>query len=106
MDIPLPWSAAPLKVTTIVLMTPDCDDSLQHWNLYTHVSLMNDGIKLVEETSSKYAIVGIIHLHYIERQILDSGILNSAKRHLKQYFAHYIDDSPPESIQRCVRELQ
>jgi hypothetical protein len=67
MDIPLPWSAAPFKVTTIILVTLDCDDSLRRWNLYTQVSLMNDGLKLVEETSSQYAIVGIIHLHYIER---------------------------------------
>jgi hypothetical protein len=34
---------------------------------------MNDGFKLVEESSSQNAIVGIIHLHYIERQILSSA---------------------------------
>jgi hypothetical protein len=51
-------------------MAPDCDDPLRHWYLYAQVSLMDDGLKLVEKTFSHDAIVGIIHLHYIERQIL------------------------------------
>jgi hypothetical protein len=29
--------------------------------------LINDGLELVEESFSQDAIVGIIHLHYIER---------------------------------------
>jgi hypothetical protein len=81
MDISLPWSAAPFHVTTIVLVTPDCDDSLRRWNLYTQVSLMNDGLTLVEESSTQDAIVGVIHLHYIKRQVLGSSILDGAKRY-------------------------
>jgi hypothetical protein len=40
---------------------------------------MDEGLQLVEETFSQDAIVGVIHLHYIEKQILSSGILNSAE---------------------------
>jgi hypothetical protein len=95
-----------MQFQTIVLVTPDCDDSLHRRYLYTQVSLMNDGLKLVEETSSQDAIVGVIHLHYIERQVLGSGILNGAKRYWKQYFAHCMNDSSTETIQRCVKGLQ
>jgi hypothetical protein len=48
---------------------------------------MNDGFKLVEESFSQDAIVGIIHLHYIERQVLSSGILDGSKRYWKYHFA-------------------
>jgi hypothetical protein len=63
MDISLPWGAAYFQVTTIVLVTPYCDNFLRRWNLYTQVCLMNDGFELVEESSSQDAIVGVIHLH-------------------------------------------
>jgi hypothetical protein len=42
---------------------------------------MNDGLTLVEESSTQDAIVGVIHLHYIKRQVLGSSILDGAKRY-------------------------
>jgi hypothetical protein len=66
-NISLPWSAASFQIATVVLVTPNCDDSLRRWNFYTQVGLMNDGFKLVEESSAQDAVVRLVHLHHVER---------------------------------------
>jgi hypothetical protein len=67
MNISLPWGAASFQIAAVVLVTPNCDDPLRHWDLQAHVSLMNNSFELVEESSTQDAVVGVVHLHYIER---------------------------------------
>jgi hypothetical protein len=67
---------------------------------------VNDYLKLVEESSAQYAIVRVVHLHHVERQILGSGILDRSERHRENHFALRVDDSPSEYVQGCVRRLQ
>jgi hypothetical protein len=48
---------------------------------------MNDRFELVKETSPQDFIVGVIHFHYVKRQILYPGVLDSAKGYWERNLA-------------------
>jgi hypothetical protein len=83
-------------------MTPNCDDPLRRWNFHAQIGLMNDCFLLVEESPAQDAIVRVVHLHHVERQILSFGILDHSERHRENHFAKCVDDSPSKSVQGCV----
>jgi hypothetical protein len=53
----------------------------------------------VEETSSKNGIIRVIHVHYIESNILCAGIEKAAKRYRERYGAHWLDSFSAKTIQ-------
>jgi hypothetical protein len=86
-------------------VTPNCDDPLRRWNFHAQIGLVNDSLKLVEESPAQDAIVRVVHLHHVERQILGSGILDYSERRRENHFAKRMDDSYKGVSGGCNKSL-